>query len=267
MDTSIFLEVLGLAIALAAIAVAAMMSPLSITVGEVAGLAAVAVLGIDLYAYFIGWPSDRLSGALGLIAALALYVPVCFALHVHVFQRARRRLRPQFTIELLENNVYIFPHMHARYGLLNPLEREVWFHLRVRNEGAPGTITQWSQHSVFSPNAGFRMPDGRLLTPMILFVVISRLSPDGTLSLWTNRDVIPHVLDGWIGLIVTNAPTINMELADSEQNGFAGIKKITPSCCDHLGSWSSLTIPREVACQQSNNVLIDELFPRARLLL
>ena len=110
------------------------------------------------------------------------------------------------------------------------------------------------------------MPDGTLLTPQILSAITSRLSPDGTLSLWINRDMIPHVLDGWIGLIVRNAPTIEMELADQEQNGFAGIKKITLSCCDHLGSWSSLTIPREIACPQANGVPIDELFPRARIL-
>jgi hypothetical protein len=56
-------------------------------------------------------------------------------------------------------------------------------------------------------------------------------------------------------------------LADPDQNGFAGIKEITLSCCDHLGHSSSLTIPREVACPQSSGVLVDELFPRARLII
>jgi hypothetical protein len=78
--------------------------------------------------------------------------------------------------------------------------------------------------------------------------------------------MIQHILDGWIGFVVMNAPTIEMELGDDEQNGFVGLKEITLSCCDHLGNSSSLTITRESAYPQANGVLIDESFPRARLL-
>jgi hypothetical protein len=159
MDFPLFVGIFSIFIAAIGVAAMTLRDPI---IGEVAGLAALAVLEFDLYAYFIGWPSNRPTSTLWLIGALVLYASIGFALHDRVFQPARRRLRPQFTIELLDH-VYTFLHLHPSYGLLAPLDREVWVPLRIRNDGAPGTIARWSLHPIFSPNAGYKMPDGIII--------------------------------------------------------------------------------------------------------
>jgi hypothetical protein len=56
MDFPLFVGIFSILIAAIGVAAMTLRDPI---IGEVAGLAALAVLEFDLYAYFIGWPSNR----------------------------------------------------------------------------------------------------------------------------------------------------------------------------------------------------------------
>lgn len=254
MDFTQFVEVFGIFLALAGIALAAMTYFDSI-IGEVAGQAAAAVLIFDVYAYVIGWPSDRPTGPLWLVGALWFYAVIVFVLHTRVFEPARRRLRPEFKIELI-GAPYIFQSRR-------PTQRNLWLPIRITNSGAPSSIKDRRINIVFSPNAGFTLPNGTRL-PSFFFGEIGALGPDGKRSAWWDTQVIVTngQLVGWIGIGVLHAPTIDEGLqCDGCQ--FAGISELTLSCSDQKNNWVELRISRETVGATENNCLIEEVFRAA----